>query len=56
MLNMFQPGSVIAHNIYMLQTGQHFHFPEDLKPNNKKYKHSFIHLLYLFNYLFIVFL
>ena len=30
---MFHPGSVIAHNIYMLQAGQHFYFPEDLKQN-----------------------
>lgn len=30
---MFHPGSVIAHNIYMLQAGQQFDFPEDLKQN-----------------------
>lgn len=30
-LNMFHPGSVITHNIYMLQAGQHFDFPKDLE-------------------------
>lgn len=28
---MFHPRGVIAHNIYMLQAGQHFDLPKDLQ-------------------------
>lgn len=30
-LDMFHPRGVIAHNIYMLQAGQHFDLPKDLQ-------------------------